>query len=302
MIHSLPQKYRRDIEVLVESYRADQSLHDYISAKQEKHFPKQLGENRIRRVDWSDEQHIAHATQHLMGGYSLLERGYAKHILEDNPEELGRSASTFGRLQYWWGTRDECGNFLSNSNDMLRTLASGDISLFQRYTAVTPPKASAGPRAEKLLHAGITAVISRDRDRLADALAEYARWSKPKNYITCLYETLQGIWNSDPTQVARGLDSFIATSRKISQLNDLFKYICLEPHGLYELCRWYDPGLVSEFDPNRGLPWDYGLYCWVRNNEDKPPFYDVESFSPTLQDWLTHVPFRDELAHHWPQH
>jgi hypothetical protein len=300
MIDSLPEKYRRDIEVLVECYGADQSLHDYISAIQERHFPKLLGENRIRNVDWSEEQHIAHATQHIMGGYPLLERGYAKRILEDNPEELARSASTFGRLLYWWGTRDECGSFLCNANDILRTLASGDIELFQRYTAVTPPQASSGPRAEKLLHAGVTAVISRDRERLADALAEYATWSKPTNYIACIYETLQGLWDGDPSQVARGLDSFVVTSRKVSQLYELFRYICLEPHGLYELCRWYDPGLVSEFEPDRGLPWDHGLYCWVRKNEGNSTFYDVESLSPALQDWLTHIPFRDELAHHWP--
>ena len=300
MIDSLPKKYRRDIEVLVESYCAELSLHDYISAKQKKHFPKLLGQNRIRDVDWSDDQHVAHATQHLMGGYPLLERGYAKRILEDRPEELARSASTFGRLRYWWGTRDEYDDFLCHANDMLRTLASGDIALFQRYTAVTPPQASAGPRAERLLHSGITAVISRDRDRLADALAEYATWNKPKKYLACVYTTLQGLSDSDPVQVVSGLESFIETSRKISQLYDLFKYICLEPHGLYELCRWYAPELVSEFNPDRGLPWDYGLYQWVRSNEGKCPHYNVQSLSPALQDWLVQLPFRDEFAHHWP--
>ncbi|PQO46400.1 hypothetical protein [Blastopirellula marina] len=299
MIRSLPKKYQRDIEVLVESYGADQTLHEYIAAKQQKYFPELLGPNRMRDVDWTEEQHTAHATENLMAGYPLLERGYAKRILEDNPEELARSASTFGRLRYWWGTRNEYDDFLTYANDMLRTLASGDIELFQRYTEVTPSKATKGPRAEKLLHAGITAVINRDRNRLADAIAEYETWNKPKRYIECMYATLQGLLDSDPKQVAAGLDSFIETSRKITQLYDLFKYICLEPHGLYELCRWYDPELVAEFNPDRGLPWDYGLHCWVRGNEGKPPFYNVESLSPALQDWLVKIPFRDEQEHRW---
>lgn len=299
MIDSLPKKYQRDIEVLVDSYGAGQSLHDYFSAKQEKYFPELLGVHRMRDVDWTEDQHIAHATQSLMRGYPLLERGYGKRILDDNPEELARSASTFGRLSYWWGTRDECDDFLSGANDMLRILASGDIPLFQHYTSVTPAHAQRGPRAERLLHAGITAVISRDRERLAAAIAEYASWSKPKKHIVCLYATLQGIYDADPTQVSKGLNSFIDTSRKISQLYDLFKYICLEPHGLYELCRWYAPELVAEFDPNRGLPWDKGLYQWVRSNEGNQPFYDVTSLSSTLQEWLENIPFRDELQHHW---
>ena len=300
MIDSLPKKYKRDIEVLVESYGVSQSLHDYISAKQVKYFPKLLGENRIRDVDWSEDQHVAHGTQHLMNGYPLLERGYAKRIIEDRPEELARSASTFGRLSYWWGTRDECDDFLYHANDILRTLASGDIALLERYTAVTPPTVKTGPRAEKLLHTGVTAVVSRDRERLAGAIAEYETWKKPKKHISCMYATLKGLLDSDPTQVARGLDSFIETSRKIYQLYDLFEYICLEPHGLYELCRWYDVDSISEFNPERILPWDNGLYEWVRSNEGKCPHYNVESLSPTLQDWLVQLPFRDELAHHWP--
>jgi hypothetical protein len=302
MLDSLAQKYRRDIDVLIESYGAAQSLHDYISAKQTKFFPKLLGENRIRNVDWSEEQHIAHATQHLMGGYPLLERGYAKRISEDNPEELARSASTFGRLSFWWGTRDERGDFLCHANDMLRILASGDIELFQRYAAVTPSKATSGPPTERLLHAGITAVICRDTERLGEAISEFATWTKPNKYIASMYLTLQGLLDSEPTAVARGLDSFIKTSRQIPQLYDIFKSICLEPHGLYELCRWYDPQLVSEFETERGLPWDTGLYRWVRNNEGKIPFYDVSSLSPALHDWISQIPFRDELAHHWPKH
>lgn len=301
MIDSLPQEYRRDIEVLVESYGAKQSLYEYISAKQARFFPRLLVENRVRNVDWSEEQHIAHATQHLMSGFPLLERGYAKRILEDNPEELARSASTFGRLGFWWGTRDENGDFLCRANDMLRILASGDIGLFQRYAAVTPVRASQGPVAERLLHAGVTAVICRDRTRLADALSEFATWTKPKKHIAAMYATLQGLLDADPIAVARGLESFLGTSRKITQLYGLFRYICLEPHGLFELCRWYDPELVSLFDTDRGLPWDTGLSRWVRSNEGKPAFYNVESLSPTLQDWLVRIPFRDQLAHHWPE-
>ena len=173
MIEKLPKKFKRDLEVLVADYGAGIPLMDYLQQQQEEYFPALLGKNRITDVDWTEEQHVAHAAYTLLDGYALLERAYAVRILEDRPEELARAASTFGRLRYWWGTRDEYDDFLVYANDMLRTLASGDIALYERYTAVTPPFAKTGPRAEKLLHAGITAVISRDRDRLAGAISQY---------------------------------------------------------------------------------------------------------------------------------
>jgi hypothetical protein len=151
-----------------------------------------------------------------------------------------------------------------------------------------------------LLHAGITAVVMRDKGRLAAAIAEYEAWDKPKHYITCIYTALRGLLVKDESLVVDGVQSLLKTSKKINQLYDIFKFISLETHGLYELCRWYEPALVDKFDVAQGVPWDSGLHSWVRRNEGSQPFYDVTSLSPELQDWLEKLPIKDDRCHHWP--
>jgi hypothetical protein len=236
-----------------------------------------------------------------LSGHPLLHRGYSKRIIEDAPCELGLSASLYARLRLWSGTRDESGSFLNFSNDMLRGLAAGDVFVIQRFAAITPPQATSGPRAERSLHAGITAVVLRDDARLASAIAEYDDWDKPKKYVSCIYASFRGLLAKDEAQVVEGLESLLATSNKINQLYDIFKVVSLETHGMYELCRWYNPDLVGSFDVARGLPWDKGLYAWVRQNDGALPFYDVTSLSPELQEWLVKLPISDALQHDWPK-
>ncbi len=184
---------------------------------------------------------------------------------------------------------------------MLRALAAGDVFVIQRFAEVTPPRATTGERAWKLLHAGITAAVLRDDDRLAAAISEYDTWDKPKTYISCIYASFRGLLDNDENLVVEGLQSLLKTSKKISQLYEIFKVISLETHGMYELCRWYKPQLVEKFDITQGLPWDQGLYSWVRQNEGARPFYDVTSLSPDLQEWLEKLPIKDGLRHDWPE-
>jgi hypothetical protein len=301
MFVKLPAKVRDFIELDVREYGAAQTLHDYIAAQQAEYFPRLLPKLREDEPQWTQGQCEARATAHLMNGHPLLHRGYSKRILEDAPSELAYSASLYARLRLWWGTRDEYDSFLNFSNDMLRALAAGDVFVIQRFAEVTPPRATTGPRAEKLLHAGITAAVLRDDERLAAAIAEYDTWDKPKAYISCIYTSFRGLLEKDETLVVEGLQSLLKTSKKISQLYDIFKVISLETHGMYELCRWYKPELVAKFDTTQGLPWDQGLSAWVRQNEGARPFYDVTSLSPDLHEWLEKLPIKDGRDHHWPE-
>ena len=299
MLAQVSPKVRADVAFYVEDYGAGVSLYDYILAKQQKSFPRLLPTYEQSQPSWTEEQRIAAGTQHLMGGQPLLCRGIAKRITDDDPAELARSASLYARLRLWWGTRDEYDCFLNFSNEMLYALAAGDTFVIERFAAVTPNVATSGPWAERLLHNGIIAVIQRDEELLASAVDEIDLWTKPKCFIECVYTSLRGLLNRDEQLVCDGITRFLKNSRRMRPLYEIFKVISLESHGLYELCRWYEPDLVTGFDVDQGLPWDRGLSAWVRQSTETHPCHDVSALSPTLQEWLTKLPIQDGLRHDW---
>jgi hypothetical protein len=116
-----------------------------------------------------------------------------------------------------------------------------------------------------------------------------------------MYVSFRGLLSRDAKMVTAGLNDLVNVSRQIKQLAELFKVISLEAHGMYELCRYYDPALVVDFDTERALPWDGELHTWVRQNEGGAPYCDLTALSPELQRWLTELPFRDDRKHHWAQ-
>jgi hypothetical protein len=149
------------------------------------------------------------------------------------------------------------------------------------------------------MHGGMAATIRRDDELLATAIADFETWKKPTKYVSAMYVSFRGLLKKDVEMVAAGVNELLKVSKSIKHLCPLYKVISLESHALYELCRWYDQALVAEFDTGRKLPWDRGLYEWVRQNEGKSPFYDLTSLSPLLHQWVTELPFRDDRKHHW---
>ncbi len=296
----LPEKIRKFIELDQREYGAATSLHEYVAPLQTEFFPNLVPKIQSQEPTWTEGQCKAAATKHLMAGHPLLHRGYSKRIAEDAPSELGYSASLFARLELWWGTRNESNGFTDFASDMLRALAAGDTFVIERFANVAPHRATGGSPDMKLLHNGIVATILRDKDLLAAAITDYEKTNKPKQYITCIFTSFRGLLANDEQLVVEGLDALLKTSKKIWQLYDIFKVISLETHGMYELCRWYDPKLVASFNTTRDLPWDNGLYAWVRENEGRPPYYDVSSLSPELHEWVKELPIQDGQRHDWP--
>ncbi|MCR9197661.1 MAG: hypothetical protein NXI04_03360 [Planctomycetaceae bacterium] len=288
-----------EVDFFMREYGADVSLYDHAQAQRDKHFSSLLPKTSQDNPDWTEEQVVAAGMRHLLSGEELLWCGISRRIANDDPAELARSASLYARLELWWGTRDECNNYLNFSHDMLRALSAGDTYVIQKFAAIVPNLAQEGAWDSRVLHNGVIAAINRDDAQLAMAIEESSRWSKPKKYLSCFYTALTGLLNRDATLVAEGISSFLKASRKLHQDEKILKAISLEAHGIYELCRWYSPELIVAFDHTQGLPWDRQLCEWVASSTDEQPFHDVTSLSPTLQRWLVELPIYDRLRHDW---
>lgn len=287
-----------EVEFFMRDYGADVSLPAYISAQQAKYFPSLLANIRTSEPDWTDEQVVADGTRHLLSGEQLLWSAIARRIVSDEPGELAKSVSLYARLELWWGTRDERGNYLNFSHEMLRALSAGDTFVIQKFAAVVPNFADSGPWDARVLHNGVIAAIHRNEEQLAVAVDEFARWKTPKKYLACFYTALTGLLQRNPSLVLEGITSFLKASRRLHQDDRILRVISLEAHGIYELCRWYAPELVA-FRPPQGLPWDQQLCEWVASSSAEHPFYNVSALSPGLQKWLEKLPIYDGRRHDW---
>ncbi|QDV81031.1 hypothetical protein [Botrimarina mediterranea] len=299
MIEQIPEKFRKEIDFYVQEYGAELSLHDYIAPLQEECFPSLLSKLERREPTWTPEQRVADATKHLFGGHDVLCRGIAKRVVDDDPSELARAASLFARLRLWFGTRNEYNDYDCFAPDMLRALAGGDVMVIERFAEVAPSTVTKGGWESRVIHNGVIAAINRDDRLLEEAISDFEKWKKPKNFIASIVTALRGLVAKDAGLVNDGLTSLLKGSGRIQQLHDLYKLISLETHGMYELARRYHPEMVREFDTTQGLPWDEALCAWVAESDDALPFLDVSSLSVELQRWLVELPFRDALRHDW---
>ncbi len=295
----LTAKEWQDIEVSMRHEGGEQSFHEYYAAQQAEYLPSIFKNCQRRFEHFSEEQRVAAATAGLIKGHFLLSRGYAKRLSEDAPQELAYSASLFARLECWNGIVDETDSLLHHARELMPALAAGDFGFVQRYAEVMPPRVTSGQEDLRLIHAGVIATVLRDDELLKAALTDFQAWKKPKLYSVCMAAIYRGLLERDGGMVAQGLNDLLKTSKKIWQLLSIYKLISLETHGMYELCRWFQPELVASFDTTRSLPWDQGLCEWVMANEGKPTFYDVSTLSPTLQRWLVELPFRADRKRYW---
>lgn len=294
----LTAKEWQDVEISMREEGGELSFLEYYAAQQAEHLPCIFKNSQRRYEHFTEEQRVADATAHLMRQF-LLSRGYAKRLSEDAPQELAYSASLFARLECWNGVVDLTDSLLHHARELMPALSAGDIGFVQRYAEVMPHRLTSGQEDLRLIHTGVIATVLRDDELLKAALADFQAWKKPKQYSMYMAAIFRGLLKRDGGMVTQGLNDLLKTSRKIWQLLSIYKLISLETHGMYELCRWFQPQLVASFDTSRSLPWDQGLCEWVQANEGKPTFYDVSSLSPTLQRWLVELPFRADRKHYW---
>lgn len=297
----LSAKYQAKVDHSYQMEGGSKAFLDYYETEQQSYLePRKKYADQAKYKHLSHELYVATRTSHMLKGMPQMVWGYAKRLAQDSPKELAYSASLYTRLQFWHGTQDTKGECQIEYIDLLRALAAGDTHVVQQVAKAPPETYKWGPYETKFVVTSVLAASVRNQEKLANAVAEYHKITKPKLFVTCMYTIFHGILDHDASQVTEGLESLLKTSRKINQLWEICKIISLETHGMYELCRWYDPTLVQEFDTERKLPWDTDLCDWVRQNEGKPTFHDVSRLSPVLQHWLEELPLGNGRDHFWP--
>jgi hypothetical protein len=193
-----------------------------------------------------------------------LHRGVARRLTLDEPAELARFLSMNSRVHYLWH-----GGIVGYENeytfviDLLRGLAGGDVDAALAFATTGTFPLRHGHRDLVLAYNGVYSILRCDRSyrRTFDRTWSGRRFSR---WFRGLYGCLRGIMRVDGSMVASGLDQMLKARSPWHGL--LEEVICLEVHGLYELARWVSPDLVSEFDPDRPLPWDRKLTEWVTRN------------------------------------
>lgn len=295
----LNKKTREHVEMDYEREGGDRSFAEHYGAMVREYLPKMLANRGPYDPIRTDEQEVAACLAHLADGPFMLSRGYAKRLIDDVPEELARSASLFSRLEVWGGISFEEGDHHYKAQRLLPAMAAGDFFVVERYAAELPHHANDGYVEHRMMHNGIVAAFLRNDDLLAKACADFKPPKSTPKWMCFIADVFRGLHQRDADAVAVALSEVLKSSRRIDKF-DVHKIISLETHGLYELCRRFDPTLVAGFDTCQSLPWDEGLYDWVRNHTHEPPCYDVSEISPLLQQWLDEIPFKADGHRYWP--
>jgi hypothetical protein len=192
-----------------------------------------------------------------------LRRGVARRLSLDDPGELARFLSMNSRVKYlWYGGIVDNQDEYTNVFDVLRALAARDLDVALAFanTGTFPLR---GRDRFVLAYNGVYAVLRRSRSYYR-AFERALSGRKITRWFSGMCECLRGIMRSDASLVAKGLDQMLKAR---SIWNDpIEKIICLEALGLHELARWVSPNLVSEFNPDRPLPWDRKFHEWSLAN------------------------------------
>jgi hypothetical protein len=275
---------RKAITDFMENQRGALSLHDI--AEERKRECSELITERLpgEYPGRSVEEYTAQA---LIGWLSwfLVERGIARRLTFDDPAELATCAILEGRFEWMTSYDVREDNCYPRIWAVLRALGARDFVVAKKFTETLRFPIRKGHRDIVPLYNSLFAVLKHDWKYLR-SLVPTLRERKPALWIGAMYPCLIGVAEGSPSLVAEGLNEMYRTCRR-RDAHALEKTIYLEMHGMYELCRWVSPELVSEFDVNQPFPWDKA-YCEFLRRCDEPAMnIHLETVSPVLHNWVT---------------
>lgn len=235
------------------------------------------------RVNSTDELAALAVQGWLMN--NMVERGIARRLRFGDPGELAMCVSLEARL-HWMscGYPHDCD--YPNVWPVLRALGTRDFFVARRYAETGRYPIARNVGYFPLIYNAVYAILRKD-DKYLQTLVPVMLKRKVPQWIGAIYSCLIGIAQDSPQRVCDGLARVLDTYRRNYYLSVLEKTICLQAHGLYELCNWVSPHLVSGFDVERPLPWDADYFRWVHARSDPEKDIHLEKISPLLHQWVT---------------
>jgi hypothetical protein len=218
---------------------------------------------------------------------NLPDRGVARRIVTDNPNELEAALSLSARLD-WLHTCNPSRQSGQSYPDIwfaLRGLAAGDIEVARAIFRTRCHDSKGGHKPTVLIYDAVEAIMMKDRKAQAGIASRIAQCNMP-DWFRAVLETLLGVIEADSSVVAAGLERVLATFRRQQDPFDYEMIISLHAHALAELAYWVSPKLLAEFEMNRALPWDRAYYRWLRRKPRSTAYRDLSSYSKLLNRWV----------------
>jgi hypothetical protein len=132
---------------------------------------------------------------------------------------------------------------------------------------------------------GITAILQHNWDALA-IVASRPSDERTAEWVEGLYECFVGVAQRQPDLIAKSLSRFLLGIQNLRQKDGLTDAVNLTAQGLYWLCEWVDPQLVSQFDVDQPRPWDAQFHRWCEDRPDPLADVDLTSISPALHETI----------------
>jgi hypothetical protein len=219
----------------------------------------------------------------------------ARRILREDPAEIGIAYAISRRL--WWqhkrimdggppATITPCNTWM-----IVHALAMRDYRLAQTIADyIAQSRLDLDKEAAHFQEATLAA-FRRDYDALRSAMTGV----RPTKYNAWVAACLQGIADRSPDQVAQGLVQLLEAERTTRD-SENFGVTNLSAHGMYRLCEWVSPDLVSRFAVAEAFPWDAAYHAWLQEHENHLAGLDLNSISPILHEAAVEL----RLPADWP--
>ncbi len=251
----------------------------------EEMFAKLFLSIAIQNPKWSSEQtRVALALR--IATDQLKDVAIARRFTLDAPEQLAQGMCFVNRRSWLMGQRgfwDPGGNKLG----ALGAFAIRDMLLIERYYQCSP--IPDGPLPDRDFTAvAVDAALHRDVDRLRTITDAMSR-RRDSAWMQAKYDCFSGVAKHEPDLVAKSLSLFIESVRRLRAKDELEEAVFLEAHGLYRLCEWVSPELVSAFDANQSLPWDSGFHSWTQAHDNPVEGVDLTGVSSILHNTLVRL-------------
>jgi hypothetical protein len=222
----------------------------------------------------------------------VRERGVARRIAFNLPAELRQALSLEARIEWIW--RGELGNEAGHSSCypeswiILRALAAKDIVVARRFFDGDCRPLRRGHRATVLLYNALLSIITHN-EPLQRELLEPLGDRRTTGAFAAMFTILRAIILVDPSGIAEGLTQLLSTFRRLDNLFDEDKLICLLGHGLAELALEKDSNLLGEFDQGQAPSWDQAYFEWLRGESPSPSFPRLTKKSKLLDRLLNRL-------------